>query len=437
MSEFKLFAVAGKPVLHSKSPVLFNPMFQKASLNCVYSRIAADSASEAMSLFKELNLAGMNVTAPFKLEIMSLLDEINKNAAKIGTINTVVKTGGNSKGFNTDYIGVVDSLISAGIHLKNKRCLVLGAGGAGRAAVYGLKNQGAFVTVINRTAKRANEVATNFNCKISDFTNLESLLESTDILISTLAPEADVIHADWLRGEIVVFDANYKESHLAMTAKKKGCRFIRGDEWLLYQAMPAYKLFTNKKADEELLRQTLNIVMNSRHRKSIALIGFMGCGKSTVAKQLSNIMDFSAFDTDDQIEQVEGQTISEIFESKGEAYFREVEKSVVRDLKDWRNTVIACGGGIILDEENRRLLRENAVVVWLYAPVDICVQRISDKTRPLLHCKNALNKAEQLFKKRIPYYAQSTDLIVDAQKSISDISRKIYEEIHQTFGNFR
>ena len=146
------FAVTGNPVLHSKSPVIFNTIFQRLGMSDshVYTRIAANTPAEAMFLFKELRLTGMNVTAPFKANIMVYLDEVDDAAKTIGGVNTVVREEMGIKGYNTDYMGVTGALATRGIDLEGKRCVVLGAGGAGRAAVYGLLWKKASVTLVNR-----------------------------------------------------------------------------------------------------------------------------------------------------------------------------------------------------------------------------------------------------------------------------------------------
>ena len=128
-------AVTGNPVLHSKSPVIFNTIFRNLGIDDshIYTRIAANSPAGAMFLFKELRLAGMNVTAPFKAGIMNYLDEIDDAAKVLGGVNTVVREKAGIKGYNTDFLGVTGALAARGIQVAGKRCVVLGAGGAGRA----------------------------------------------------------------------------------------------------------------------------------------------------------------------------------------------------------------------------------------------------------------------------------------------------------------
>ncbi len=256
--EKRIFAVTGKPVLHSRSPAVFNAAFVDQAVDARYTRLAAVSAREAVSLFQQLGLCGLNVTAPFKKDMIDFLDSIEPAAAGIGGVNTVVKEGDLLKGYNTDYLGVVDSLRKRKIELQKSRCVVLGAGGAGRAAAYGLVKAGAQVTIVNRTYEKAVSAADTFGCRAERIGNLESLLLQADILVSTLSPLVNVVKEDFLRGDLVVFDANYITSPISGMAAGKGCLVIKGEEWLLNQAIPAYKLFIGREAPAEVMEQALH-----------------------------------------------------------------------------------------------------------------------------------------------------------------------------------
>ncbi len=158
-----LLAVTGNPILHSKSPNLFRAVFADTKQKHAYFRIATDDISEAITIVKDLWLRGLNVTAPFKADVMKHINHISEEAKTIGAVNTVVNELGVLTGHNTDHIGVVQSFIDNGIDPKNKRTLIIGAGGAGRAAVYGLKKAGAVLHIIDIAEEQAQKVATEFN----------------------------------------------------------------------------------------------------------------------------------------------------------------------------------------------------------------------------------------------------------------------------------
>ncbi len=431
-----IFAVTGNPVLHSKSPLLFNRSFQGNKEKAVYTRISAESASEAISLFKDIDLSGMNVTSPFKQTILQKLDKTGPAAAAIGAVNTVIKDGGLLKGFNTDHVGVTSSLKGLGLRLQERHCLVLGAGGAGRAAAYGLIQEGANVFLANRTFDKAVQAAKTLGCQAVPLDDLRALLNKTEIVVSALAPRINPIQKEWLRPSHVVLDANYPHSPLSTMAQSQDCTVIRGEEWLLNQAIPVYKLFTGREADRKSMEDALSSDFKSKTIcDNISLIGFMGCGKTTVGQILAKILGYSFKDIDGVIEEREGKTVSEIFRLKGEQDFRALEKSVLSEIHQEKNTVYACGGGIVLNPANRDTLSRNSLVIWLYASLESCLQRIDPSSRPLLDTEERGEKAEVLFQTRIPHYARAADLVVMSEKNPEKTAENIYEEIHQTLAD--
>jgi shikimate dehydrogenase len=438
MTEEKRFAVTGNPVLHSKSPLMFNGVFRYQGLETSYSytRIAAVSAEEAIFLFNELKLTGMNVTAPFKKEIMAFMNTVEPAAARIGGVNTVIRDSGGLKGCNTDWIGVVEALRQNQIPLNDRRCIVLGAGGAGGAAIYGLTREKADVIILDQDHPKALEAAGIFGGKAEKTANLEKLLSSAQLLISAIPAEADVIPAAWLKRDLVVFDANYKKSFLSEKALSRGCRVIKGQEWLLNQAIPAYRHFLGTSPGNtavETMKASLSAPPPARP-ENIALVGFMGCGKTVTGKILAQKLGFRFRDTDALIEAREGRTIPEIFNSSGEPYFRGLEKEVLKgELKSHRGVVYGCGGGAVLDDENKHLLKSSALVVWLYSSIPTTLKRIVPGTRPLLDCPDPEAKARELLERRLHHYARAADLIVGSERSAEFTAEKIHAEIGKAF----
>lgn len=434
----KLFAVTGNPVLHSKSPLIFNTLFKRLEMEAVYFRLAASEAAEALSLFRELKLTGMNVTAPFKTGIMTLLDEVDEAAAAIGGVNTVVREGKRIKGYNTDYWGVTLSLKAHGLDAAGKNCLVLGAGGAARAAAYALKQAGGRVRLANRTWEKACETARALEVEGIRYEAVNDMLETTDILISTLPPLPEIVAPLRLRRGMAVFDANYKVSPLSYRARREGCETIMGEEWLLNQAMPAFKLFLGVDVGEEVLRETglrekLLAPALSAPRK-IVLTGFMGAGKTAVGKELAKALDFPFIDLDSEIEIKEGRGIPDIFKFSGEARFRALEKSLLNErLNAPRNVVIALGGGVVADKENCENLEKQALAIWLHSSVPVALKRIPAGSRPLLETENPEKRARELFLQRAPLYARVAHLLVSSEKSIAEIVEKICHEILKTY----
>ncbi len=160
---------------------------------------------------------------------------------------------------------------------------------------------------------------------------------------------------------------------------------------------------------------------------NIVLTGFMGTGKSVTGRWLSNELGLEFVDTDDLIEDREGKKIPEIFESKGESYFREVESSVIEDfISSGSDAVFATGGGAVLNENNFKLLTDWGVVIRLTASLDVIYSRIKGKTsRPLLCRGNVRENLERIIKDREPYYSKVAFTVDTSFKSIENVTGEI------------
>jgi shikimate dehydrogenase len=433
----KLLAVTGDPILHSKSPDIFGAVFTKNGIDAAYFRLAADTADEAVVLMKALELTGLNVTAPYKADVIPFLDETDADAEKIHAVNTIVNDNGWLKGYNTDHIGVIESFRDKNIEVKNKACVVIGAGGAGRAAVYGIQKAGADCTVIDIDEKLADRVAREFGCNAARYDRLESCVIGSDIVVYAVdAATIKVLKEESIRPDQVIYDVNYKHSFLTELAAKRGCRMVTGADMLINQAVPAYKYFFGNDPDKKLMWEGFNTKPLAKKVKTIALVGFMATGKTSVGTALAEKFGYEFIELDDVIAKTSGMTIADIFRIKGEPAFRVLEKDILNQEIDRPNLVISCGGGIVIYPENRRILKENALTVWLYNSIETSVKRGNDGTRPLLNVDNPVETARKLFDNRKGYYADAADIMVNTEnKQLETIVHKIYAEISKAFGH--
>lgn len=428
---FKILAVTGNPILHSKSPQLFNSHLNQSGEG-IYTRLAVDSASEALSLFKTISLSGMNITAPFKSEIGSLLELVDPKAQKVGVVNCIYREDEKKCGFNSDLSGIMNPFLKRKIDLNNCQVLVIGGGGAAAAAICALQNLGALVTVINRTKIKAEQLAHRFNCQSDGMESLPLYLKSVKAVVSTLAAEHNVVSKDWLQPDLIIFDADYKQALLAKMATEAGCTVIRGEEWLLEQAIPAYLKFVGREPDYALMHQAL---MNSEklNTERIILTGLMGTGKSTTGAILAKKLGWQFYDTDQIIEKENGLSISEIFQTLGETIFREMENELLYSLSQQTNIVIASGGGIVKESKNRQLLKAKFLPVWLWVQPDTALKRIQnadgEKSRPLLQTGKPEATLSELLQQRKEFYAQSCELIVSTEnRTPEQTAEKIFQE---------
>lgn len=437
-----ILAVTGNPILHSKSPNLFRAVFSMEKSEDAYFRIATDNADEAILLMKELYLSGLNVTAPFKADVMPLIDHISDEAKTIGAVNTIANEKGVLTGYNTDYIGVVESFIDNGINPAGKRTLIIGAGGAGRAAVYGLKTAGAALYIIDIAEQQAIKVADEFNATACAYASLEAEVKQADILVLAVDSSIKVLQEEWISSNQVIYDVNYKPSYLTDIAKSKNCKLITGGEMLINQAVPGFMhyfgdVFLPKKSSiKSAMQQGFNSTFSDKQKKTIAFIGFMATGKTSVGKALAKQLQWEFFDCDAEIVKRIGMPIAAYFQQHGEAAFRTIESEVLASLVSKTNCVISCGGGIVLREENRQLLRTQTLSIWLYNSIETTVKRGHDGSRPLLNVENPIETASELFKQRKGLYAASCDLLLYTEhKTPTQIATKLYAEISKTFGH--
>lgn len=170
---------------------------------------------------------------------------------------------------------------------------------------------------------------------------------------------------------------------------------------------------------------------------SIALIGFMGSGKSSVAKALSHSLRLNVLDTDVLIEEKMKTSISEIFEKYGEEKFREVEKEVVENIKNEKNSIISCGGGVCLNPQNIVNIRENKLVVLLDASDGVILERLKeDSSRPILKSNLNIETIEKIKAQRKESYHKAADLIVDTDnKTVLEIADEIIIRIMKGHSN--
>ena len=184
----------------------------------------------------------------------------------------------------------------------------------------------------------------------------------------------------------MVLDANYGHpSALVEDAERAGCTLIDGREWLLGQALPAFRLFTGRAdAPASQMRKAL-WKRRVDGRRNIALIGFAGSGKSAVAQDLASMSGMTFVDIDGRIEEKAGTSIAEIFASKGEEEFRRMEQAEIEEIGLDSNQVVSCGGGAVMNRSNVRVLRNNCLSVWLWADVKTALSRIGETSNRALH----------------------------------------------------
>lgn len=255
-----LYAVVGRPIAHSQSPAMHNSAFRALGIPVRYGRLTAGSAREALQKARALGVQGLNVTAPFKEEFARYCDWLDRTARTLGAVNTVVFQKGRALGYNTDVYGVAQALRSHQVVLKGRKAVVLGAGGAARAATFVLVTSGAEVTVASRTVSKARAIAEAMGCRHSSLQPpaLKRIFQGAGIVVSAVSTAKRIVPPGLLNGDQVILEANYAtRTALKRDAEESGVEVIDGREWLLFQGAKAFEIFTRRKAPIDAMRMAV------------------------------------------------------------------------------------------------------------------------------------------------------------------------------------
>jgi len=262
----RLVALIGDPVERSLSPAMHNAAFEALGLNYVYLalRVPQTALADALSGARALNMVGMNVTHPHKINILGLLDELDESASMVGAVNTVKNDGGRLIGYNTDGAGAVRALESEVGKLAGRKVLLLGAGGAARAIAFSLVRKDAKLTIANRTASRARELSAAIKRGVGvdieqvgmGGKELAKAVKQADILINatTVGMYPDInrtlVTAKMMHRGLIVNDIVYEplQTKLLREAKKAGARTVTGLGMLVHQGALSFEIWAGKRA---------------------------------------------------------------------------------------------------------------------------------------------------------------------------------------------
>lgn len=276
----KVVGLIGEPVEHSFSPPMHNEAFKTLGLDYVYVpfNVSPDNLKSAIEGANSLNIQGLNVTIPHKINVIKYLKELDPIAELIGAVNTIDFK--NLKGYNTDGIGCIRAIEEV-TKIKDKNIVVAGAGGAARAIVFYLAKYGAEdVNILNRNLKKAENLASDLlasnlisNVNSSDISEISKFISDADILIDTTPvgmhpniSDEPIVKAEDIHEELVVNDIVYNpnETVLLKEAMKANAKVVYGIKMLLYQGAESFKIWTGREAPvdvmEAKLKETLNVI---------------------------------------------------------------------------------------------------------------------------------------------------------------------------------
>jgi 3-dehydroquinate dehydratase/shikimate dehydrogenase len=480
-SDTTLLGVIADPVAHSLSPTIHNAAIRENDLNMLYLpfRVPREYLESFISICPELGVKGLSVTIPHKERVIKCINAPDDQVAGIKAANTVVFKDNNTFGYNTDCYAAIKSLEdrlqekdpeSPSVFV-DKQVMLLGAGGVARAIAFGLLEKGAKVTIAARDFKKADALATAMDCQSIEWPERADF--ECDVIINCtpvgMHPNMNDTPFDgqWFDKSVVVFDTVYnpEQTLFIKLAREAGCETVTGIDMFVLQAARQFELFTDTKADMDVLRYEVKRATSAAKYDSYAgsqelqaaegkdedlifLIGYRGSGKTTVGKLLAKKMEMRFYDSDRRIEAATGKTIAEIFADKGEAAFRKMEaKIIAKIIVNYQNTskakkedsaeksgcVVSLGGGAPMNEASRQMFGGHGKCVLLRGKAETLWQRISadessKESRPDLTDEGGLGEVQSMLALRSSTYDECADHIVD----VDDLSpQEVADQIAQ------
>ena len=397
------FGLLGRKLGHSYSPMIFRLMGGYTYL------LHEREPEDIEKLLREEPFDGLNVTIPYKKDVIPYLDEVDELAQRLGSVNTVVKRNGHLAGHNSDYYGFSSMVHRSGVTVQGKKVLVLGSGGASVTVVAVLQDLGAEVVIVSRSGE-------------NNYDNLHLHADASVIVNTTpvgMYPNTGSAPLDLSRFPKLegVLDLIYNpaRTQLLLDAEKQGIPAINGLWMLVAQAKKSAEWFMDTQLPDDIIGS-----IHARLRdqmENVALIGMAGCGKSTLGRMLAEKTGKQFVDADAEIVKLAGKSIPEIFSEEGEEAFRAYETQVLEALGKRSGLVIATGGGCVTRERNYPLLHQNSRIIWIQRDAALLPtdgRPLSQKTAPAV-----------LYEQRKPMYDAFADAAIVSDGTLEEGLNKI------------
>ena len=417
------YGLIGKTLVHSYSKEIHE------ALGRYQYQLFSLAEDEMPDFINARDFRGLNVTIPYKKDVIPLCDEVTDLARGIGAVNTLFwknasGTGASESinqedkilvGHNTDYEGFLYAASRAGIDFEGKGVLILGTGGTSLMARRAASDQNAAkIYIASRHPKTdppsGSEIQNAGILSTVSYDQLPEIADSIDVIVNTTPVGTfpnnmqQVIRLKDFPGCQAVIDVIYNpfKTALLLEAEKLGLKYTNGLPMLVAQATAAAGYFLGTPGAFQKENQRIIKAMKQQ-MGNIILIGMPGTGKSIIGKLLAELTGKTLQDTDAKIEEEAKMTIPEIFEKEGEAGFRDREAAICKKLGKERNLIIATGGGAILRPENVDALRQNGTLVHITRSID----KLPTRGRPLSKNIETLKKMEA---QRLPLYKAAADI---------------------------
>lgn len=431
------FVLWGNKLTHSISKNIHEMIFDEFGIDAEYCylELQKDELYDAICHLKRY-FCGANITIPHKFDVIGFLDFVDETALRLGSVNTIKVVDGKTYGYNTDIIGVYETLSLDKISLCNKKVALLGCGGTANVIADILAKNKAITTIFARNLEKSQELKVNtlknYNNAVINTKLLHDFDDNYDIIFNTTPVGMNDLEGQSPIGKCenseYVFDCLYNPqvTKLMSLAKNKS----RNGLYMLYtQALFAQNIWFDidvTRTNNIYQKLSTELFLKRLGNKNLVIYGFMGCGKSSVSRILSENTNLELIDTDFHIENNEKKKISDIFNDFGEEYFRKIENDVAKELSKAQNKIISVGGGFFTNRENVELLKQNSYFVFLNRDFDKISNDIkNDENRPLSNDKNL----EKLYNSRMPLYNEIADFTIFGNDSIYNNAENIVKNV--------
>ena len=404
-----VYGLLGRTLRHSYSPQIH------ALLGDYEYRLFEVEPQDLEAFLKKREFGGINVTIPYKKDVLPYLSGISDNAKRIGAVNTIiVKEDGGLYGDNTDYDGFLCLVQKSGFQVKGKKALVLGTGGASLPISAVLSDLGAReVVFISRSGEN------NYQ-NLSRHADADFIVNTTPVGMYPNNLKAPLSLSEFpnLSGVLdIVY--NPQKTKLILDAERLGIPAYSGLLMLVAQGKRAAELFLGHDIPDSETDRIFKKL--STEMQNIVLVGMPGCGKTTVGKALAEQLNRPFFDADEEILKRTGKSAEAWIEACGEAVFRQKETEVLESLCKQSGTVIATGGGAVTVPENADILRQNSIVFFINRDVSA----LPVEGRPL----SKATALSEMYEVRLPMYRSVCDCEIAADGSVEAVVRRILEEL--------
>ena len=377
---------------------------------------------EFKEFMEKKDFKGINVTIPYKKDVIPYLDEMDESAKAIGAVNTIINVDGKLKGYNTDFGGFLYMVKAHNVHMEGKKVLIIGNGGACAAVKAVCKHENAKdIVIVSRSANRG---AIGYDEMYTSHLDADIVVNTSPVGMFPNIANAP-IDVSWFHKLECVLDVVYNPilTRLCFEAQEADIKRVIGLEMLIAQAKYTFEIFENMSFDDSIIDEIKKEIL--KDRCNIVLIGMPSAGKTTIGKMLEEKLGKEFFDLDDMIIAKAGKSIPEIFQESGEAGFRAIETEVAMEASKMNNKIIATGGGVVKHKVNMDFLRLNGITIFIDRDIDKLIS--SDPNRPLSSSKQAL---QQMYKERYPLYQKYAAYIAVNNANIEETVDDIVNAYH-------